>query len=406
MKLRVLMLITNFGPGGAEKVFFDHAQGLRGHFDIEEAVLDASNRVYDTGLPLHVISAWPFKWLGPVGRLLARAWHLRQLVRRLKFDVVMSHMDGANWLNLLSASSAGKVMVVHGTVLGDKNVSPKVQWLRRRVIFPWLYNKGFATVGVSAGIVQELEHHLGVKNARVMRNFLNCTALGEKSAEALPVGHEQIFERPVMVTVGRLAPQKRQIHLLDMLKALHGRGQQARLLVLGNGERREALVLRARELGLSAFVADDGTGGLPVGSYDVYFMGFVANPHAYVARSQLFVFPSAWEGFPLALCEAGACGVPLLSADCPTGPREILAPDSVQGSYTLRTAEAAPYGMLLPMIESTQDTAAWVDCIHQVLANKPFAAHLGQQARLAVQGLSEEAVIERWIELLDEAADA
>jgi glycosyltransferase involved in cell wall biosynthesis len=81
------------------------------------------------------------------------------------------------------------------------------------------------------------------------------------------------------------------------------------LVILGEGERRAAVVAEARRLG----VADDVT--LP---------GFVPNPYPHFRRAAAFVLSSRWEGLPTALIEALALGVPVVSTDCDAGPREIL----------------------------------------------------------------------------------
>jgi glycosyltransferase involved in cell wall biosynthesis len=78
---------------------------------------------------------------------------------------------------------------------------------------------------------------------------------------------------------------------------------------LGEGERRAELEQLVRSLGLEPHVR------LP---------GFVDNPYAYMARAAVFVLSSAWEGLPGALIEAMACGCPVVSTDCPSGPAEIL----------------------------------------------------------------------------------
>ena len=83
----------------------------------------------------------------------------------------------------------------------------------------------------------------------------------------------------------------------------------ARLLILGEGNQRPALEALARELGIAA---------------DLRLAGFVPNPLAYLRRARLFVLSSAWEGLPTVLIEALACGCPVVSTDCPSGPAEIL----------------------------------------------------------------------------------
>jgi glycosyltransferase involved in cell wall biosynthesis len=85
--------------------------------------------------------------------------------------------------------------------------------------------------------------------------------------------------------------------------------QPARLIILGDGSERPALERLIEERGLQNFVR------LP---------GFVVNPYAYMARAAVFVLSSIHEGLPNVLMEALACGTPVVSTDCPSGPRQIL----------------------------------------------------------------------------------
>src|SRR5499426_2140584 len=86
---------------------------------------------------------------------------------------------------------------------------------------------------------------------------------------------------------------------------------------------------------------------------DVALPGFVANPFAYLARAAVFVLSSAWEGLPSVLIEALACGCPVVSTDCPSGPAEIL--------------ENGKYGPLVPV----GDVVALAEAICAVLATPP-----------------------------------
>jgi glycosyltransferase involved in cell wall biosynthesis len=113
-----------------------------------------------------------------------------------------------------------------------------------------------------------------------------------------------------LVTVGRLAPQKGHDILLHALKdVVHAHGWSAHLTILGQGPLDQELQRLAATLGLADRVA---------------FLGYQANPYPYIQQADLFVLPSRYEGLPNALIEALALGTPVLAADCPTGPREVL----------------------------------------------------------------------------------
>jgi glycosyltransferase involved in cell wall biosynthesis len=116
---------------------------------------------------------------------------------------------------------------------------------------------------------------------------------------------------PVLLGVGRLSAQKDFPTLLRAFARVR-RLRPARLIILGEGKRpgyRPELLALARELGVGE---------------DVQLPGFAENPYAYMARASVFVMSSAWEGLPSVLVEALACGCPVVSTDCPSGPREIL----------------------------------------------------------------------------------
>jgi hypothetical protein len=112
----------------------------------------------------------------------------------------------------------------------------------------------------------------------------------------------------VALLARRLAPQKGFATLIRAFAEVRRR-RPARLVILGDGPLRPELEALAGELGV---------GG------DVALPGFVANPYAYMARASVFALSSAWEGFGNVLVEALACGTPVVAADCPSGPGEIL----------------------------------------------------------------------------------
>lgn len=408
-RLRVLLLITNLGKGGAQRVFHDHALAFSAVHDVEEAVFDIQHdqRIYDTGLPLHDLrrNDWLAK-LGSLGRLFSRAAALRRLVDERKFDVVVSHLDGANWVNVLSRTKAKKIAVVHGSLLYDQGQSRWRKWFRLHVIPRVIYDRATTTVAVSEGVGVELRDTCGLYNVVVIKNFFEVRRIRELAREILPESEQPIFsDGHTLVTSGRLTPGKRQSALLEMCAALKARGTKCRLVILGDGESRSALLEEAWNLGLHVL----DVWSVPVESpadFDVYFLGYVANPYKYLARATLFVFPSAWEGFPLALCEAMISGVPVLSADCPTGPREILAPNTVRHTFDLRDAEFAQNGVLLPMVESSKDLDVWVETVERLLTDVRLRDQLKEHASQAVKALDRESVIGQWLNLIERVTHA
>ncbi len=183
------------------------------------------------------------------------------------------------------------------------------RWLRlapmRRI-----YAHAAGVIAVSEGVRQDTLRVTGLPPDRVhvIRNPVITARLAEQAAEAPP--HAWLGERawPVIVGMGRLTRQKDFPTLLRAFAQIQP-VVPSRLVILGEGRDREALAALAGELGLGD---------------RLLLAGFQSNPYAWLARAQLFVLSSAWEGSPNALTEALALGIPCVATDCPSGPDEIL----------------------------------------------------------------------------------
>jgi glycosyltransferase involved in cell wall biosynthesis len=162
-------------------------------------------------------------------------------------------------------------------------------------------------VAVSRGAAQSLAPVLGKttsKRITVIYNPINLARI-----EAMAGADETAsWNVPTIINVGRLIEQKDQETLVRAFAKVRSR-RPCRLCILGEGEKREVLVALAQKLG--------------VGS-EVLMPGFMANPYSWMRKSAVFVLSSKFEGLPTVLIEAMQCGIPVISADCPSGPAEIL----------------------------------------------------------------------------------
>lgn len=178
------------------------------------------------------------------------------------------------------------------------------------------YPHADGVIGVSQGVTDDLRHLIGNDPERFHTVYNPVLPKDLESRAHEPVEHPWLGgEVPVVIGAGRLTRQKDFATLLRAF-ALVLKERPARLLLLGDGPEKGRLEGLTAELGISAAVD---------------FYGFVANPFPFIARSNLFVLSSAWEGFGNVLVEAMALGVPVVSTDCPSGPREILH-DGLLGS--------------------------------------------------------------------------
>ena len=409
MQKKILLLIPNLGLGGAQRVFHDHSVELAKHYSVTETVFNLEGGdLYPSGNSVVNLNV-----RGGGGALakLQNFWRrisgLRQLRERLQPAVVISHLEGADYVNLLSGGPGKTILCVHGSKLHDANIRGLVGWLRKNVLIPLLYNRADRIVTVSRDIIPELAEGFGVKPEKLLtiNNFFEVAQIEAKSHEPLSAAEAAVYAAaPVLVTSGRLTLQKNQAPLLDAFAALLLR-RPAKLVFVGDGELRDALTARARELGLRVYAVWEVLGDLSP-DHDVYFLGLQQNPFKYLRPATAFVFPSSWEGFPMALGEAMICGLPVLSTDCPTGPREMLAPGSATPAIPLRHVERGTYGILLPMLTQpgtlAADQAVWTDAIATLLSNAVEQKTLGQLACKRMQDFTRERIFGKWIQLVEE----
>ncbi len=278
--------------------------------------------------------------------LIPLALHLR----RTRPDWVISAQNFANIIAVMANLLAGrpsKVIVTErnavsrerGTyagLLGAGRLKGRVLLLLMRLIYPWA-DRIAANAGDGA---RDLAETIGLSPSQV-RVLYNPTfdpgLLEAGEAEMGNASHPFLNGAggALVIAVGRLAPQK-DFGTLIRAFALVRAHIPCRLLILGEGPDRTALEALTRSLGVEA---------------DIAFPGFLENPHALVRRADLFVLSSLFEGLPNALIEAVALGVPCVSTDCLSGPREIL----LDGRGGILVPVGDPQRLAAGILESLQN---------------------------------------------------
>jgi glycosyltransferase involved in cell wall biosynthesis len=253
--------------------------------------------------------------------------------------------------------------------IGGRSAYASVRRRPRNWLMPLLYPKADAIIAVSRGVAENLKA-LGVAEPSRIHVVPNAVAIDE----AVRLAREPVLHRwfhldgaPVVLAVGRLVPKKDYPTLLRAFARIRPQ-LAARLIVLGEGPERARLERLVAQLGIADCV------DLP---------GHVPNPFAFMAQARVLASSSRSEGMPSALIEALACGCPVVSTDCPSGPAEILDDGKV--------------GMLVPV----GDDRRLADAILQTLLTPPDRACLIARAR----EFAIEHAAERYVEILTACAD-
>ncbi|WP_309730550.1 glycosyltransferase family 4 protein [Chamaesiphon sp. OTE_75_metabat_556] len=182
----------------------------------------------------------------------------------------------------------------------------------------------------------------------------------------------RLVKVPSLIAIGRLHPQKGFDLLLQAFDRIQAKYPDWQIVILGEGPMRAELEALRSQLNLTD---------------RVHLPGLVTNVPEYLHQADLFVMPSRFEGFPMALCEAMACGLPVLAADCLSGPRDIIE-DGVNG-----------------VLVATEDVDALAAGLDALMSDPAKRQQLAQAAPEILDRFGVDRVMAIWAEAIDRVID-
>jgi glycosyltransferase involved in cell wall biosynthesis len=319
---------------------------------------------------------------------------LVRLIREKEIDVMISFMERANIVNILLMSVKTKIVSIRSHVQGLYSKRLLKQWMIK-MLYPFLLNRAdivnFNSLE-SAGSFSS-KFSIDKKKISVIHNFCDPDQLTEKSFESVQWRYDHLFEKPVIISSGRLVRIKGHHELIRAFADLCLTNKQAILMIIGEGPLHEDLIELTRSLGIKDRVV---------------FEKFHKNLVACIKKSTVFVLPSHVEGFPNVLLEALSIGLPVISTDCSSGPRELLAPETDPFVKT-QTIDYAQFGVLTPPFSSLtikNDSLSYAEkklsqAMGILLEKKEMRDQYRQNARIRVAMFSEKNKHQKWLELFE-----
>jgi glycosyltransferase involved in cell wall biosynthesis len=362
------VLVSFSGQGGVERMVLNLLEELarRG---LRIDLLPIRKEIHPDDLPsaINVVPLGASHALTSIVPLIAYLRRKRPAVMLVAKDRAAR---AALWARAFSRATT-RIVVRLGTNLAAslEGRSTLRRWTR---YLPMRVSYGMAdrVIAVSEGVAEDTAAITGLPRSRiaVVRNPVVTPRLAAMAKETVDHPWLRAGEVPVILGAGRLTRQKDFPTLLRAF-ARARREQPCRLIVLGEGPDRAEIERLVRELGL-----DD----------DVSLPGYTGNPYAYMARAGLFVLSSRWEGSPNVLTEALAVGTPVVSTDCPSGPREILREGRLGPLVPVGDEEAIARA-ILDTLSHPPDAATLREAVGE------FTVERSADAYLEVLGLSARA---------------
>lgn len=361
--MRLTLVITSLGRGGAERTtsVLANAWASRGHQVTLITLVkdDASAYALHAGInlrQLRVRGGTARNIVHGIMRQLKSVRALRRAIHESKPDLVISIMDISNILTLFAAgATAAPVVIVEQTYPEYYPIGWAWETLRRLV-----YRRADMLVSTSKPMMEWLQRKTGVK-ACVIPNPIDLPQSPSPRDRSPGDGTGRM-----VIGMGRLVPEKGFDLLLQAFSRIALRHPDWSLKIVGEGVLREALQAQAEELRIAGRVE---------------FVGWMQDPFSLLRAADLFVFSSRFEGFGNALCEAMACGLAVVSFDCPSGPGEIIR-NGIDG-------------ILVP----PEDVDALANTMDRLMGNGQERAHLAARAPEVVERFGLERIMGFWDQL-------
>jgi len=326
MKKKISILINDMDSGGAERVLSILLDMLSKRYDITLFLLH-DIVFYDIPKDIKIVIVGNSK-LSDSGLVkLLKLPYLAYRYKKLNTDSMdsFSFLSRSNYINILA-----KIFGMKSRIIIGEGALPSLQYANgihgkiNKFLMKVLYPKANIIIANARGNAIDLEKNFGLKDIEVINNLFDIKKIAKLSKEKVELKDGFNF-----ITVGRLDDGKNHKLLINAMQNI-----DANLYIIGDGILRDELNQQIKDLNLTD---------------KVFLLGKQKNPYKYLSKADCFLFSSNREGFPNVLVEALACELVVISTDCQSGPREILAPDTDVEFQLHSRVELVQFGILTPI---------------------------------------------------------
>lgn len=391
--IRVLLVIPNFGMGGAQRSFAKLANWLSERYEVSVVVFDDSFKdFYSINAKIYLLSGRSGHGIfSKFLNFLKRVNSLKKIKKVLKPYVTISFLEGADYLNMLCKNGSKRIISIRGSKRYDPHIKGVSGWIRKKILIPVFYRRADIIVTASEGLLLEVQ-----EDYPCLRKKLICIPNGYD----IKTSQSKISESPyfVLVWAGRFGDEKGLDELIAVFSLCMNRNSHFRLLLLGDGYYKQHIINLVEKHSLKYTVSNEFHIHL-FESVSVVFCNPGDKYDQYLSKGDVFLLTSPSEGFPNVLIEALQQRLVVVSTDCKWGPREILAPD-VKYNTSIHYPFFGANGILLPTFETADSIETWTNALIFLYKERELLAKYSKVGTEAVQRYSAEIIKNKWFEII------
>jgi glycosyltransferase involved in cell wall biosynthesis len=382
------LILNSLKFGGAERV----AQILANNGVFDKIILLENEKDFDIDIPIVFLSQHNSKTsrIWKTFFIPVYVFRLRRFL--IKDDVIVSFSERANFVNLVSKfflKNKAFISIRTNIEASFKNRKKFFYFLLIKLLYP----RADLLISVSDGVKKKVDEVLKIQdNSRslVIKNPVDLENIDKRKKEGTFFSNNFYFKS--LISSGRLSEEKNYSFLLKVFQESLKKEPGLKLLILGDGPLRDDLLSLSESLNLKTFSVFNND--ILDESYNVYFMGYQENPYKFLYRAKIFISTSFFEGFPNIILEALACGLTVISSDCPYGPREILSRRGEEES------ELGDYGVLMSL-NFLEDEKKWTDVIIKLLESPNILSKYKEKGRIRSSDFIVKNIGAKWTNILN-----
>ena len=322
--MKILVLHGHLSMGGEERVLLSVLRNLvELNYDVDLLITwnHKENNLFENEIPKKVNYEFLFdsyngknKLIKEIYRIRAKTTYLKKIEKKIKnekYDIVIDYSSNLLKYDNFDIKIPVFAWIHFSLTFGEKLTLEKIKKYKKQ------YKKYSKIFAITRVMKEEFINKVGIdeKKVELVYNPIDLKLI-EKKAENVEKKYENYLKQDYFLQVSRLTQQKQPEHLVDIYYKLKQAGIKEKLYFIGDGEKKEIIKQKIKEYNLEN---------------DIILLGQIENPYPFFKSAKLFVHTAKYEGLPTVLLESLALGTPVVSYDCPTGPRDILGKNSEYG---------------------------------------------------------------------------